>query len=233
MAKKRTTNSATQTQQALAAMAKNRAIAVADATRATIRVINSSFVQHGYSSLSSLVNGARIAAGGASEKGIVNSAMGSAVSSADTAVAASLVGSVRCFGWKIRLTASVLQFSGAPYFLNVGFPTGAVGAGQQNALVSDSNAIFRLAVYAIRPPVDVFVLALSNGAGFGTLVPGAVNEVCAVSTQGTLLAVSAAAVTADNNITIETLNERDLISRPGTWADEDDGEGIDFASQVS
>jgi hypothetical protein len=124
------------------------------------------------------------------------------------------------FGWRIRLTASVLNFAYRPILIDVGPVLNTAG------VFTVPTPIVSLAVQGRRLPIDVFIISPANAAGLATIVPGVQDEVIATTTTTVRNGIVIRTLADANTFAvIETLNARDLVTRGTAFgalcADED------------
>lgn len=205
-------------QSALNKIIETQQVAVALTPMTELTVINQSALQHGYKSMRELATAAYSAVQGESRK-----AFNAAVSAATTAVLSGALSAdvfsglagataafgIKTFGWRVRITASQLNFAFRPVQIDVGPLTGNAGPAQLLP-----TPVLSLAIVPRRLPVDVVILSPANSAGLFTLVPGSVQSV--VGTTGTTDS-NGVAIRSLSDATafaaIESLNMRDLTSR--------------------
>jgi hypothetical protein len=192
---------------------------------AEIVTVNNSAVKLGYTSIDQLmvainaaVQGqATKAIGGAGNntletfaKGITGASMAENVSGTQFD---SLTGTY-VFGWRIRVTASELNFARRPIVIDIGNMTSDATA------TTISSPVFTALVYPTsKAPIDIVVLSVSNASGLFTVVPGDCgNGIGANNTTGTgRNSVALRAYTSDtvHFANVESLNARDLLKRFG------------------
>lgn len=205
--------------QALLAMVATQQIAISLTPDAELVVLNDSAVQHGYRSYSDLITAFTAVVQGAAQKRIgVSLAAGVALTpslplNADLFsgfVGAAVTEGVRVFGWRIRLTASQLNFPYRPIQIDVGPLVGAAGP-----TVSLPNPVLSLVVTPRKAPVDVIVLSPSNAAGLFTVTVGGSASTVAAPADTTVSNGVAIRSIADANVfaMVESLNQRDLTKR--------------------
>jgi hypothetical protein len=121
---------------------------------------------------------------------------------------------IATFGWRIRLTASQLNFAFRPFIIDIGPVLNTAG------VLTIPTPVITFAVQARRMPVDIFVISPANAAGLATIVPGVQDEIVAAAAttlrSGVLIRTISDASTFG---VIETLNARDLVSRATTFGE--------------
>lgn len=181
-------------------------------------VLNDSAVQIGYSSVEELIVAIQTVVQGDPRKRIgVAATAGTALVPSDTLAAdrfSGVVGAtpsegVRVFGWRVRLTASQLNYSYRPIQIDVGPIVGAAGP------VQDITApVVSFAVIARRFPADLIVLSPSNGAGIFTIVRGGSSQVTDATSTSVSNGLAVRSIgDASTFCMIESLNQRDLTRR--------------------
>lgn len=191
---------------AFQAMIATKQFAVTLTPYSEIAVTNASAVQHGYSSLRGIITGAQAAVRGAANKDIQSAALSAAVFNVTAGAAAT---GIRTFGWRLRLTASALNYAYRPFIVDVGPVLNTAG------VLSIPSPVVTFAVISRRMPCDVIVLSPSNAAGLLTIVEGTQAEVVAAAATTTNNGISVRSLGDANSFAVfETLNARDLISRP-------------------
>lgn len=208
---------------AMSAIAASRQVALAMTPECEVALLNDSAVFHGYSNLSELLTAAYAATGGAVAKvmGVADTNDTSLVLSAALSMAPGSDGlfsgyagataseGTAVFGWRVRLTGSLTNFSFRPLQIDVGKVTGGVGPVQTIA-----SPVLSIAVIPRKLPVDLIVLSVANAGGLMSITAGGSGTVSGTSGTSTRngLVVRGA---SDSNIyaTIESLNARDLMDR--------------------
>lgn len=196
---------------------------VVSATPLTELVItNASTPFIGYRSMRELVTACYSAVQGESRKSYVQGSLnGTLVNIANGTAAAG----IPVFGWRIRLTASVLNFAYRPILIDIGPILNTGGT-----VFTVPNPVVSFAVQSRRLPVDIFVISPANAAGLATIVPGTQDDITATTTTTARSGVLIRTLSDANTFgIIETLNARDLVARATSFgelcaSDEDDDE---------
>lgn len=208
---------------AMAAVAASRQVALAMTPDCELTLLNDSAVFHGYSDLSQLLTACYAATNGA-----VGKVLGAADTN-DTALSLSLPLSMapgtdglfsgvaaatatngqRVFGWRLRLTGSLTNFSFRPIQVDVGRVTGAAGPVQTIA-----SPVLSIAVVPRKLPVDLIVLSVANAGGLMSVTEGQSGYGSGASGTSAFNGLVIRG-TSDSNVfgTIESLNARDLMDR--------------------
>jgi len=191
---------------AIQAMVNSKAVAVAFQPRVNITIVNQSLQQHGYTNQKELVTAMVAACQGDGNKSVLTGALNANVSNIINGTAAP---GFDVAAWRIRLTASMLNFAFRPIFVNVGPVLNTAG------VWTCPNPVIRFIVLAERAPVDILVLSASNANGLATVVRGVSGETTATTTTTTRNGVVVESLGDANTFAmIESINARDLIAHP-------------------
>lgn len=204
----------------LKAIAAKRQIALALTDATELNVVNESALFHGYSSLRELVTACYVAANGNPYKNYQRGTLSANLSSCPAAVTSGRA-DIFTWGWRLRITASSLNFTFDLITFKVGPVTNTAGVFD----VSATNLVLEVATLPRRLPLDIFVLSPANAAGLMTVVPGAQNQAVTAGNTSTRPGIVIMAVDANTKGVIETLNQRDLTARNSTPAQYDHGGG--------
>lgn len=196
----------------LAAMAQSR-VCVASFGKPPAELVptNSAGAMYlGYNSLPDLVSGCNAAVQGDSDKVFVASLLGAntaytTIGSVATATVGTLV-----FGYRVRIAAPPLTFTSQPVRVQYGYPTLTAGVVSMTA----ANTILDLQVVPLAMRTDVILMATRNAQGWGTIAPASINNASADNAvSGYRGLVVTVPTSSTYNITIESLNARDMIAR--------------------
>jgi hypothetical protein len=192
-------------------MAANRQLVVSATPLTELVILNASTPFHGYRSQRELVTACFSAVQGESRKSFVQ---GNLNSNLFNVTAGTATAGIATFGWRIRLTASQLNFAFRPFIIDIGPVLNTAG------VLTIPTPVITFAVQARRMPVDIFVISPANAAGLATIVPGVQDEIVAAAAttlrSGVLIRTISDASTFG---VIETLNARDLVSRATTFGE--------------
>ena len=215
---------------ALTKIARTGQIGAALTPRTSIEVINASALQHGYRSIGDLKAAVAAAMQGASGK-----SLGAATGAVTTGLTTSLVATtdvygcyttaspvpgVPVFGWRVKVSASVLNFAHRTYQVDIGpGVTSAVPA------LTLPTPVVSLAIDAHNPVAEFVIMSPSNGAGMFTIVPGVQGQGIGASLNSSGNIVAVRAIDSNTFVTITSINARDLLNRPqiSSFRDEDYG----------
>lgn len=187
-------------------MVETKAVAVALQREVNITVVNASLQQHGYQSMDELVTAFIAASQGDGAKDVRQGALNANVSNMLDAAASP---GIDVAAWRLRLTASDLNFAKRPIFVSIGRVLNTAG------VFSVPNPVVRFVVYANRAPADIIVLSPSNANGLATIIRGTQAESFPTTVTSARNGVVIENLGDANTFgIIESLNSRDLIAHP-------------------
>lgn len=193
-------------QDALHEMAKTGAVAMSLTPYCEIAVQNASATFHGYASPDELITSCLAAVQGEARKDTRSSNLNANAANVTDGTAAA---GIPVFGWRLRLTGSALNFAYRPFIIDVGPILDTAGA------FSVPTPVITFAAIARRLPVDILILSPANAGGLMTIVPGTQADVIATTTTTSRSGVVVRTLSDTTQFAVfETLNARDLISRP-------------------
>jgi hypothetical protein len=187
----------------LAQAVRNRQVICSLTPTVEIITSGSSALYHGYPTLNALVAAAASASQGAATKQVITGALSVAIASVNSAATNNIPG----FGWRLRIAASQTNFAFRAMRIDVGPIVNTAG------VFTCPNPVLTAFIAPRRLPVDLIVLSPANAGSFMTIVPSAQGDLAAGATSaqpGLLVGI----VDANHFASIESLNGRDLISRP-------------------
>jgi hypothetical protein len=113
------------------------------------------------------------------------------------------------FGWRLRVTASMLNFDFRPILVDIGPILNTGGT------LTVPNPVVSLALVTRKLPIDMIVISPANAGGQATIVAGQQDEVIATTTTSATNGISVRSLgTATVFASFESLNARDLVGRP-------------------
>lgn len=193
-------------------LANTRQLAMSLTPYCELQIMNASALYHSYTSAQSLVSACMTAVAGENRKQVTNGALSANLYSVAPTGATGALANFAAFGWRIRLTASLLNFDYSPFTINIGpVAYSATGAA---LTITPGTPTFTILATPRRLPVDILVLSASNAAGLATVVAGSAG-VCGTSDL-TAVNIPSCWVTLKSSSfsgVIESLNQRDFISR--------------------
>jgi hypothetical protein len=168
---------------------------------------------HGYNTLAAIQTAAQVACQNASAKFFTSSLSGTAPFSASLGVLGitgigTAVPSTPVWGWKVKVAASLTNFSFAPININI-VDSITTAAGAISAL---GNTVTSFTVMPNRNPMEILVLSTAPGSSYASLSTGSIGATLASSatTLGNFIQVVPGSASTDI-VTIEGLNARDLM----------------------
>lgn len=203
---------------ALGVMAKHGIVAMSLTPGVRIQVTNAGCRLHGYGGPDRLVNACMTAVQGAYRKiyaayagGANTTPVAAAMDAARWGVGEDATTAVEgdfVFGWLCRIAASQLNFRLQTFTVKVG-PVTIAGAQQVMAAPQ-----IELAVTPSRIPIDLIVLSVANAGGIGSVIPGRHGDVytAAAGSAGRNVIMSDSAADANQFVSFESLNQRDLMA---------------------
>lgn len=191
---------------ALQAMVRSRQLMVSLTPYCEIKVINASAVYHGYKSIGEVQSAAYAAVQGEPQKDVRSAALSANFFSANTGVTSD---GIATFGWRLRITASSLNFAYRPIFVDIGPVNNAAGT------LTIPTPVVTIALFPRRLPLDVVVFNVANAAGYFTIRPGRSNNNVDAGVTSAFNGIGIRSLADANTFgVIESLNSRDLITRP-------------------
>jgi hypothetical protein len=193
---------------AVRAMTACKQIALSLTPNTEIVVVNNSCLYHSYVTQQELGTALMTAARGESRKSLSPTAGGALSANVFNCTAGAAAAGFAVFGWRLRVTASALNFDFRPILVDIGPVLNAAG------VLSIPTPVVTLALLTRKLPIDVILVSPANAGGQATIVAGQQDEV-----------VLAGATTASNGISVrslglatvfasfESLNQRDLNTR--------------------
>jgi hypothetical protein len=186
-------------------MVQSKQVAVAATPHTEISVTNASFAEHGYQSMRELVGAIVAVTQGSARKSYASGPLSANVLNVTAGAAAA---GFSTFGFRLRITASHLNWAFRPILVDIGPVLNTAGT------LSIPAPVISMALLSRRLPIDVFILSPSNAAGYGTVSLGTQDDVVLAGAttvgNGVLVRTLADATTF---AIIESLNARDLIAR--------------------
>jgi hypothetical protein len=193
-------------QEVLAKMASSRQLAMSETPMTEIVVTNAAATFHAYSSLKELMTACYAAVQGESRKSFASGALSASLFNMTAGTAAA---GIKTFGWRLRFTASQLNFAFRPISVNIGPILNTAG------VLSIPSPVLSFQFISRRMPVDIIVISPANAAGLATITQGSQDDVVLTTTTSANNGVQVVSLADANTFaTIETLNARDLIARP-------------------
>ena len=202
-------------------MVQNRQFAVALTPDTSLINNDNRFMFHGYNSLGEMTTAAQAVVQGNSVKRISANTGAAGIAnvlslplSADAfscggVNAATGTPAATVYGWLIKLTGSINNFSYRPIQIDIGPPTVALG------VVTLPTPVVSLAVQTARLPCEIFILSPSNASGVATLRPGRSASILGTNDSQGDFNIAAVRSIADANtfVSFESVNAMDLASR--------------------
>lgn len=200
----------------LLASAKSRVVALSLTPLCEVVVTSRAAIQHGYATVGAIEVAAQSVINGDSGKVIgAGSATASSLSTSQnlngaafSVSAGTAANGTVCFGWRVRLTASMNNWAFRPIQIDVGPALNTTGT------ISIPTPVVSMVVLARRLPVDILIYSVSNGNGIFSITPGEIGNVIAASATSTRNAIGVQSLGDSNTfVTFESLNVRDLMAR--------------------
>jgi hypothetical protein len=194
---------------------------------ADVKLLDAGTTQLGHSSMGELVTLMMQSAGGATGTDTIESVATAAVVS-DSAGAATRIGT-QVAAFRIRLSASNLNWTGQPITINQGLLTNTAGT----LAVSTSRLKLRVTPKRGYNVVDLLLLSVANAGGMYTTAVGGVAGTVLATETSTWNGIVISALSSSYNAMIEPVNQRDLIARrPGAPSLYDIARDYDVTSQA-